>query len=271
MGDVVWPILLTMFTWWFTTGAILYLDGLDRATYKWTMGAFTVLLAGSLWGAHSIGTTLGATGAYGGFLLGIAAWAWQEMSFLTGLVTGPRKTPCPPAATPAQRFTSALATILWHELAILAVGVLLAWATWDMPNKTALWTYSILWAMRTSAKLNLFLGARNLSEDFLPDHMRYLASYFRKANINMLFPFAVTFASIVVVMLAEAAFASGAGEFGRISNIMLATLLGLAVLEHWLMMLPIPAERLWSWGLTSHRGKSTLTRTHVVRSISPAE
>lgn len=271
MSSAVWPVLVTMFTWWFTTGAILYLDGLDRASYKWTMGAFTLVLAGALWGVHAIGWTMGETGAYAGFFLGIAAWAWHEMSFLTGFVTGPRKSPCPARISPAGRFMAALSTILWHELAILAVGVLLAWATWEMPNKAALWTYCILWAMRTSAKLNLFLGARNLSEEFLPDHMRYLATYFRKANINMLFPFAVTIASAIVVMLAEAAFADGASAFTRTSNIILATLLALAVLEHWLMMLPIPANRLWSWGLASHNQQQTSNLPGLGKTITPAE
>ncbi len=270
MSSAAWPVLMTMFTWWFTTGAILYLDGLDRATYKWSMGAFTVLLAAALWGAHAMGDTLGQTGAYGGFMLGIAAWAWQEMSFLTGVVTGPRKTACPPRVSPFERFRAAVATILWHELAILAVGILLAWATWDMPNKTALWTYCFLWAMRTSAKLNLFLGARNLSEEFLPDHMRYLASYFRKANINFLFPFVVTIGTGVVVLLAELATAATASEFTRTSNLILATLLALAILEHWLMMLPLPAERLWSWGLAS-RQKKTSTLPGLGKIITPAE
>ena len=139
-----------------------------------------------------------------------------------------------------------------------------------MPNKTALWTYCILWAMRTSAKLNLFLGARNLSEEFLPDHMRYLASYFRKANINFLFPFVVTIGTGVVVLLAELATAATASEFTRTSNLILATLLALAILEHWLMMLPLPAERLWSWGLAS-RQKKTSTLPGLGKIITPAE
>ena len=155
-------------------------------------------------------------------------------------------------------------------LMIATVGILLAWATWDMPNKTALWTYCILWAMRTSAKLNLFLGARNLSEEFLPDHMRYLASYFRKANINFLFPFVVMIGTGVVVLLAELATAATAGEFTRTSNLILATLLALAILEHWLMMLPLPAERLWSWGLAS-RQKKTSALPGLGKIITPAE
>ncbi len=39
----------------------------------------------------------------------------------------------------------------------------------------------MLWAMRQSAKLNLFLGVRNLSDELLPPHLRYLADVLRAA------------------------------------------------------------------------------------------
>ena len=45
-----WPALYTLLLWWFSTGVILYLNGLPRATHKWTMGAATVLLGISLLG-----------------------------------------------------------------------------------------------------------------------------------------------------------------------------------------------------------------------------
>ena len=50
--------------------------------------------------------------------------------------------------------------------------------------------------MRESAKLNLFLGVRNLSEEFLPAHLAYLQSYFRRRSMNMLFPFSVTVSTV---------------------------------------------------------------------------
>ena len=43
------PVLYTLFAWWFSTGVILYLVGLPRATHKWTMAATTLLLAVALW------------------------------------------------------------------------------------------------------------------------------------------------------------------------------------------------------------------------------
>ena len=38
--------------------------------------------------------------------------------------------------------------------------------------------------MRQSAKLNVFLGVRNLNADFLPDHLKYLQTYFVRAPMN---------------------------------------------------------------------------------------
>jgi putative photosynthetic complex assembly protein 2 len=270
MTSAVWPILLTVFTWWFTTGVILYLDGLDRSFSRAVLGGFTIILAGSLAGAWLISSQVTPADAYLGFLCGIGAWAWMEISFLSGHVTGPRKTACPANASGFQRFRCAVAVILWHEFAIIAGAAALALASWQMPNQIALWTYCILWVMRTSAKLNLFLGARNLSEDFLPDRMRYLASYFRHAPINMLFPISVTAGTAGVVVLASAATHVAATDFSFTAMIVLATLLALAVLEHWMMILPLPAERLWSWGMASHN-KTKPNLPDLGKTITPAE
>ena len=35
----------------------------------------------------------------------------------------------------------------------------------------------------------------------------------------------------------------------------LAALLALAVLEHWFLVLPLPAEKLWSWSLPKRQAK----------------
>ncbi len=90
--------------------------------------------------------------------------------------------------------------ILWHELAILAVGVALIAVTWGEPNQVGTLTFVVLWVMRTSAKLNLFLGVRNLSEEFLPPHLAYLQSFFRRRAMNPLLPVSVLGASAVLVM-----------------------------------------------------------------------
>lgn len=68
-------------------------------------------------------TTVTPAGALAGFTYGILIWAWLEMSFLFGFVTGPRKWPMTPGARGWQRLREAVATLAWHELAILAAGV----------------------------------------------------------------------------------------------------------------------------------------------------
>jgi len=43
--------------------------------------------------------------------------------------------------------------------------------------------------------------------------------------------------------------------FDITSHTLLATLLTLAVAEHWFLVLPIPAEAMWNWALGARAGK----------------
>ncbi|MEM9473376.1 MAG: putative photosynthetic complex assembly protein PuhE [Pseudomonadota bacterium] len=253
MQAYLWPFLFTVFVWWFTTGVIIYLDGLARTTFKWTIAGMTMLLAVALFGIAEVAHLTTVWAAYLGFAFGLIAWGWQEVTFLTGAITGPRKTPCPADATGLKRVRYAIAAILWHELATLVVGAVILIMTWNQPNQIALWTYVILWVMRQSAKLNVFLGAVNLSVEFLPQHMRYLGSYFRHRPMNGLFPFSITFATLAAAALAHVALAAEAGGFVQTGFTMLTTLLALAILEHWFMVVPLPVTALWQWGLKSHK------------------
>jgi len=253
MSLVIGPIAFTLFIWWFSTGAILYLDGLPRRTFRWSLAGASVLTAGAL---RMIATTAGDTsisGAYVAFSGGIAVWGWFEMAFLMGLLTGPRRTPCPQDSRGWRRAGHALETILHHELGLIAAGIALAGLTWNEPNQVALWTFVVLWAMRQSAKLNVFLGVRNLSESFLPEHLRYLQTYFRRKPMNALFPFSVSIASIVAGLIWRGAFSDEVTVSEATGLVFLATLMTLAVLEHWFLVLPIPAEALWAWGMNSRK------------------
>ena len=50
MSHYVYPALHALFIWWFSTGVVIYLDGLPRRTFRWTMLGSSVLLAVSLTG-----------------------------------------------------------------------------------------------------------------------------------------------------------------------------------------------------------------------------
>ena len=38
------PALYALFAWWFSTGLVMYLDGLPQRTFRWSMAGATVLL-----------------------------------------------------------------------------------------------------------------------------------------------------------------------------------------------------------------------------------
>ncbi|MGK7861300.1 putative photosynthetic complex assembly protein PuhE [Falsiroseomonas sp. E2-1-a4] len=255
MAEYGLPALFTLFIWWFSTGVILYLDGLRRETFRWTMLGATILAVAGLAGLQASAWDMTIQGAYLGFLGALLVWAWIEMAFLTGLVTGPRRTACPPGATGWVRFRAALAAVLWHELAIIAGAAAIALATWDAPNRIGLWTFLAFWIMRQSAKLNVYLGVRNLAESFLPDHLRYLESFFRRRRMNALLPFSVAAGILACVLLVQQAIAPEATPHEVTGFTLLATLVALGLVEHIFMVMPVPADALWRWGLASRKQK----------------
>lgn len=241
--------LYTVLVWWLSTGVILWLNGLPRRLHPAVMAASTVLCGVALAGVSASADDTRVSGAYLAFTAAITAWGWLELGFLLGYVTGPRRVACPPGARGWRRVRHALAAILWHELALLALGAAIVVLTWRQPNTVALWTFAVLWVMRCSAKLNVFLGVRNLNEDFLPPHLRYLDSYFRRRPGNGLFASSVIAATMAACAVWGAAAAADASPFEAAAAALVATLLSLAVLEHWLMVLPLPSEPLWRWSL----------------------
>jgi putative photosynthetic complex assembly protein 2 len=256
MSQVGLPFLYTLFVWWFSTGVILYLDGLPPRSFKWTMLGATVLLALALAGMATSSTDTSVAGAYCGFTCAILVWAWQEVAFLLGYVTGPLREPCPPGTLGWARARLALRAVLHHELALVLLALAVLAVTWGAPNQTGWWTFVILWTMRQSAKLNVFLGVRNLNESFLPPHLKYLQTYFTRKGMNRLFPVSVAVATMVVIPVWRAALATGASAFDVASFALLGSLLGLAILEHWFLVLPLPSEALWKWGLRSRNAAS---------------
>ncbi len=253
MAELALPALYVLFAWWFSTGVILYLDGLPRRTFRWTLLGASVLLVVALWALVQTRDDTSRAGAYGAFTCALVVWAWQEVAFLLGVVTGPRRTACPPGARGWRRFSAALQAVLYHELALVLLAVAVLACVGEGANRVGLWTYAVLWAMRQSAKLNVFLGVRNLGESFLPEHLAYLKSYFRRQPLNGLFPISVTVGTAAAVAVWWHIVADGGDAFRVTGGALLGTLLALGALEHWLLVLPLPTEALWRWGLRSHR------------------
>ena len=249
MPESVTAALIAIFLWWLTTGAILF--AVTRlAGHRLALGAASAgLLAIGLVMLHAVSDDVTANSAYLSFVAALAIWGAVEISFLGGLITGPNRSEMPAQFTGLRRFWSATRVVLWHELFILGLGFLLIIAFAQGPNQIGLLTYGILWLMRLSAKLNLYLGVRNTGERLLPAHLRYMSSYFAHRPMNLLFPFSITLGTILSALLFHKAFASGADAHQATGFMLVATMASLAVIEHWFLMLPLPLEALWRWGL----------------------
>jgi putative photosynthetic complex assembly protein 2 len=249
MSSLWVAIGFAVFMWWFSTGLVLLLDTLPRTTFRWSLLVSSLLALAALSGLAHTAAQTSLAGAYCAFTSALLLWGWHELSFLTGWITGPRRTALPPGTTGWPRFKASVMAILWHELAILAMGAIVVAITWGRPNQVGTATFVLLWVMRISAKLNLFLGVRNLSEEFLPEHLAYMASFFRRRRMNALLPLSVLGGSAAVAALVSTALAPDTSPEAAVGSTLVATLLVLAVVEHLLLVVPIPATVLWRWAM----------------------
>ena len=247
VNEVVWACVFTALCWWLGTGVILWLDRLNPRSFRFSLAGWTVLLGLSFGGvAHSM-REVSVFNAYLAFGSVIVMWGWHELTFLTGWITGPRKTPLDEGAQGWKRFAQSVQVMLHHELALLANFALLCWMQEGQRNHVAICTFALLWFMRLSAKLNLFFGVPQNGAHYLPVHLKYLASYFRTRDMTVWFVLSMGVAMgtwfWLVWLAQQGAIAITTGW------VMLATLLGLAIVEHLIMIFPWPLERLWGWAM----------------------
>jgi putative photosynthetic complex assembly protein 2 len=255
MSSLWIAVAFAIFIWWFSTGLVLLLDNLPRTTFRWSLLLSSLLAVAALVGLAHTAQQQTLAGAYCAFTCALLVWGWHELTFLTGWITGPRRLALAPGVEGWPRFRAAVQAILWHELAILASGAVIVTLTWDAPNQVGTWTFGLLWVMRVSAKLNLFLGVRNLSEDFLPGHLAYMGSYFRRRRMNALLPWSVLGGAVGVVLLVRAALAPDVTPVAAVGHTLVATLLVLAVVEHLMLVLPMQPSALWRWAMRGGDGR----------------
>lgn len=254
MHPYAYPALYCLFVWWFSTGLIVFLNNLPRKTFRLSMGAATAIAGISLYRLATGSHDTSVAGAYAAFTYGVLVWGWHEMAFFMGFLTGPRKTACPRSSRGWRHFGYGVSACLDHELAILGTAVAVLWATHGAPNQIGCWTFMALWGMRQSAKLNVFLGVLNLGEAFVPPHLNYLISFMTRRRMNWLMPFSILGGIFLVAELVRRAYAPGVTPFEAAGLSCLITMLSLAVLEHALLVTPLPFTALWSPWLRHARG-----------------
>lgn len=244
--------LFALFVWWFATGAILMVvKRADRAgggahllSVLWGLPFLALGAAGFL---HSLDDA-SVTGIYVAFVSALLLWGWVELAFLSGIITGPNSLPLRDGLPEWERFLRAWGTIAYHEILLIAMLICMGLAATDAANGFGFWTFGVLFFARISAKLNLYLGVRKINTEFLPGPLTHLPSHFRIARLNWLFPLSITGLSFAVACWMERLYMA-ATPAEAVGFTLLGALTALALLEHWLMVLPLPDEKLWRWML----------------------
>ena len=238
--------LLSLVAWWLATGVVLTLVQLQGNKKFSAFGLLTSLTLGAiiLLTENVHASTLWDVTI--GFFLGLLIWAWLETSYLMGYVTGPNKNPLPDNQTEIQRFVGGVNTSLYHEISIIIAVVILGFISMEARNPVAFHTALILWLMRWSTKLNLFLGTQRFNSDWLPANLRHTVSYIKTGTTT-------TFGIISLVCCLSITYllftAAGDSEelYQQYSYLLMTGLAGLGTLEHLFLMLPMKEEKLWRW------------------------
>jgi len=249
----VWLAVLTaVFAWWFATGIILlavrHADAGKAVAHGRNVFMAVPVLALGVAGLVVSSTSLTVVSVYVSFFSVLLIWGWIELAFLSGVITGPERRPCPEGLHGQARFVRAWHTVSHHELLLLGAFLIILLFSHQAENTFGFWCYLILFTARISAKLNLFFGVPRINTEFVPKPLEHIKSYFTKGPITAAFPIGVTFLSIAAACFAERLVGAQTAPFIA-GYALLTALSALAALEHWLMVVPLPDAKLWRWML----------------------
>lgn len=247
-GHII-PVVVTIAIWFFATGLIAWLDNRDRATFPRSLVLGGIAGVGGLLLILQSAQTVSVSAVYLSFAGALLVWSWHELAFLTGAVAGPRRKACPQGATGFQRFAHASAAVIHHEIALAVTALLLLAITWSAPNQVGTMVFVLLFALRLSAKLNMFAGVPNASTDILPPHLDYLKSYFGPNRFTWLLAVTLVASFMLAAWLGSLALAAEPGSAEIVGASLLFALAALGVLEHLFFALPFRDGALWGWAL----------------------
>ena len=249
MAEHAPPLVFAVLAWWFSTGAILWLVRGSQQRTRWSLLLGGLGAAAALVGLAVTARDPSTWGAYAAFGCALAVWGWHEASFLTGWITGPRRTASPPGLSGWSRFCVASETVMHHEVALAATGLAIVALTWGAPNQTGALTFGLLFFLRLSAKLNIFLGVANPPTALLPEPIVHLASYFRRRPMNPLLPLSLAASAATAALFAWGALRPEAGAGEQAGMTLLFAMAALGLLEHAFLTAPSPERALWGWAL----------------------
>jgi putative photosynthetic complex assembly protein 2 len=247
------PILATIALWFASTALIVWLANRARSTFPASLMISALAGAGGLLLIVYTAADREPAAAYLSFIGALCVWGWHELAFLTGAVAGTRRKHASGARGWA-RFREGTAAVIHHEIALAATALLLLSLSWGEPNQTGAAAFALLFALRLSAKLNIFLGVPNISDELLPAHLSYLKSYFGRPRFT-----AVLALSLIGSIALAAWLGQRAATTGEAGAALLFALAALGALEHLFLALPLRDGALWRWAIparrrTSHEG-----------------
>ncbi|MEL6541134.1 MAG: putative photosynthetic complex assembly protein PuhE [Pseudomonadota bacterium] len=245
-GHIV-PFIVTIAIWFVATGLVAWADNRDAKTFPRS------ILIGGIGGITGLIVILVASqsvsvlAVYAAFVGALMVWGWHEIGFLTGAAAGPRREPASPGLTGARRFAEATATVIHHEVVLALTALLLISLSWNAVNQIGATVFVLLFGLRLSAKINMFVGVPNSTAEMLPPHLDYLKTYFGQNRMTWLLG-----ASIFAIAAAAAWFGSLAlqadlGSAEMVGASLLTTLCLLGALEHAFLALPFRDGMLWGW------------------------
>ena len=265
-ADCFLPIVAAVLLWWGSTGIIIYLTG-RKAWRPYIFAAITAVQPLAFWQLHVSRNFTSVGNVFAAFFWAVVIWSWIECSYYTGFVVGRKVPELEPDAPIGPRFRAAVAANLYHEIAIIVLSIVVIGLGWSGYNDTGLWTFMILHWTHQSAKFNIFLGVNNLTTDFLPENLRYMAQYFVKKPLNSLFPFSVTATTIFATALfISTLHADSSGQLT--GQALLCVMMCAAVLEHWWLVTPVPTK-IWDWSIKSRQKAATQNPTVPILIPSP--
>ncbi len=260
-GHIV-PLAVTLLIWFFATGLIAWADNRDRATFTTSL-----IVAGGVGiaGLIAIFVSSQSTSAFSIYLAfagALMVWGWHEVGFLTGAVAGPRREPCDPELRGLDRFTQASATVIYHEIALALTALTLISLSWNAPNQIGATVFVLLFIMRLSTKLNMYVGVPNTSLEILPPHLAYLKSYFGRNRMTAMLAFSAIAIAAIAAWFASLAIAAPTGSAAMIGASLLFALCLLGAIEHVFLALPFRDGVLWGWALPNRARSTPISNDH---------
>lgn len=239
--DILAAVGYAIVLWWVSTGAIIVMYRRPAWTYDATFGAYTVVAAVSAVLLFVLRQRTDMLAVYASFSAGTLLWGWNLASYYTGLISGPKRAAPRAVLTDAERFTGAIAASAYHESVSIGLVILSVWGSWGAANLAGFGCVILFYSLHMLAKLAIYFGVMNFSGAWLPDHLRYITTFFGPPRFHWFSVCAVGL-SVIATVWCIIGLQNSLTAAAITTHAFWALLCGAAVLE--LCVLLIPEQRL---------------------------